>query len=286
MDMTFDKNNWSREVTLLRPTVLTEAIFENLTPPDPRKPWIPETLLPLFGGVSFEKLSGEQRLRYNHSYARQLVAEFIWLERFLIRAPLLRLLNSSNLDKDILLILCSFVADETNHIASFEILEEKAAAAESPPVFDSSRLFSPPILLRRLAALAARLPLHLTFWSDVIIPLEEKAIKIGQLYMRDESVDPSFREVFVSHARDEARHCRLDNLFSTWLHSIAGNRQARINKRLELIFQRAYYSNQWGLEGPIDELIQAFPEIADQREAMMAETTTLRTDAMAGAQNP
>lgn len=274
--MGFQREAWQREVTLLRPTVLTEALFEKIGLPDPSKHWAPESVLPLFGSDIYASLSDAQRLRYNHAYARQMAAEFVWLERYLIRPPLIRLLSTTCLEKDVMLVLCSFISDETSHIASFELLGRKAAEAETAPIVDAWTMFCPPLVVRQLAALAGRFPLTLKFWSDVIIPLEEKAIRIGQVYMRDECVDAIFKEAFINHARDEARHCRLDNLFSQWLHSIGNRGTLWLNKRLAPTFERMYYSNSWGLNGPIDEMVQAFPELASQRENLLAQTISMR----------
>lgn len=274
--MTYHREAWQKEVTLLRPTVLTEALFEKLGLPNPTKNWVPESVLPLFRSEIYASLSEAQRLRYNHAYARQLAYEFVWLERYLIRPPLVHLLSEKRLEKEVMLILCSFISDETSHIASFELLGKMAAEVTTEPFFDASEMFSPPLVVRQLARLGARFPLTLKFWSDVIIPLEEKAIKIGQIYMRDETVDQVFKEAFINHARDEARHCRLDNLFSDWLQPAGNRSKIWVNKKLAQTFKRIYYANSWGITGPIDEMIKAFPETANQREILLAQTKATR----------
>lgn len=273
--MTLYRDEWRREASLLRPAALTRKIFSNAPGPDPNRPWIPDTLLPLYGGESFAGLTAAQRLRYNHIYARQLLAEFVWLESKLICPPLLRLLNASRDDEDISSILRSFISDETNHMECFSILAKLAEEAEPPPVAMS--LYRPPISVRAMAAMAARFPSRLSYWSSMIEPLERMAIKIGQTYMRDETVDPLFAKLFVTHARDEARHCRLDRLFGSWLRSKTSNSWNKFSDRYAATFLVAYYSGEWGLDRPLIELARVFPETAGEADRLIAETKALRS---------
>ena len=92
--MNYEHESWAREASLLRPTALTKTMFIGAPAPDRSRPWVPESWLPLYGGKSLATLSDAQRLRYNHIYARQLLAQVIWVERYLIRASLRRLLGT------------------------------------------------------------------------------------------------------------------------------------------------------------------------------------------------
>ena len=271
--MGLEQTDWGREASLLRPAKLTVALFAAAPPLDLARPWIPEHLLPLHGGRCFGSLTAPQRLRYNHAYARQLVSEFLWLERILIVAPLERLLRTRKLEPDKVSVLRSFIADETHHIAAFSRLEELAAAADQPA---SKSALRPPRAVRAMAAMAARYPVYLSFWAPVIESFEQYSLKVGQSFHRDESVDPLFREVFVTHARDEARHCRLDSLLGTWLRTEAGSMWNAVNARLLPMFDSAYRSVEWGLDGPIRDLARSHPETADRFPALLAEAKALR----------
>ena len=58
--------------------------------PEPDLPWIPENLAPLWGSTVFDALTLDQRLRYNHYYALEMVEQFVWIENHLILKPLSR----------------------------------------------------------------------------------------------------------------------------------------------------------------------------------------------------
>lgn len=266
------REDWSRERSLLRPAKLTPALVDAAPAPDISRPWVPESLLPLYGSRSFEALSDAERLRYNHAYARQLLEEFVWLERYLILAPLVRLSGGSGLDSDISLVLLSFMSDERNHIASFSRLRERAIEVEGSKA--STALFNPPRSVRTLAALAARFPVAFAFWTSVIQEFEEYAVKVGQTYKRDRTVDPLFQDAFVSHAQDEARHCRLDGLLTAWLRP--GGPMNSFHEQVADVFQSRYRSVSWGLDGPIRELADVHPEVADKVNGMIAEAEAIR----------
>ncbi len=266
------REDWSRERSLLRPAKLTPALVEAAPALDLSRPWVPESLLPLYGTRSLAALSDAQRLRYNQAYARQLLEEFIWLERYLILAPVARLSQGSGLDPDVALVLRSFMSDESNHIASFSKLRELAIKASGPKV--STSLFNPPRSVRALARLAARFPFKFAFWTTVIQDLEDYAVKVGQTYKRDRTVDTAFQDVFVAHAQDEARHCRFDRLLTAWLRP--GGPMNSFHERVADVFQSRYRSIGWGLDGPIRELAEVHPDVAGKVNDMIADAEAIR----------
>ncbi|MDX2224440.1 MAG: diiron oxygenase [Rhodospirillaceae bacterium] len=257
---------WAREAALLRPTVLTPALLDGLAP-DRERRWVPEALLPLHGGPLYNDLTADQRRFYNQAYARQLLAEFIWVERTLIVAPVRRLALAG----DAAIVRDSFVVDETHHIASFARLAASAADGRGP-----ARPFSPPWPLRALARLAAAAPVGLHFWTAVVAAFERYAVDIGQRFNTDVEVDPAFRAVFVAHARDEARHCRLDDLLAAHLGAAAGPALTTVNGALARRYLARYFSVAWGLDGPIDALVAADPTLAARRAALVAESQSMR----------
>jgi hypothetical protein len=272
--MGFERTDWAREVALLRPAKLTVALFANAPTLDVARPWIPDRLLPLHGGEGFERLTAAQRLFYNHAYARQLLAEFMWSEQFLIIEPLKQLCRTRKLAPEILSVLQSFVSDELHHVESFSHLENLVVAAEE---LSLNPAFRPPPLLRALAGLARRYPKRVTFWAPVIEGFEQQTIRICQEYHRDNTVDPLFREVMITHARDEARHCRFDTLIAHWLQSEAGAAWNAFNQRLVSAFLASYRSVDWGFDGPLRELARHHPETADKVPSLLAEAKALRS---------
>ena len=266
------REDWSRERSLLRPAKLTSALVEAAPAPDLSRPWVPESLLPLYGTRSLAALSDAQRLRYNQAYGRQLLEEFIWLERYLILAPVARLAQGRGLDPDISLVLRSFMSDESHHIASFSKLRELAIRAGGSK--RSPWLFNPPRSVRAMAGLAARFPLRFAFWTTVIQDFEDYAVKVGQTYKRDRTVDTAFQEVFVAHAQDEARHCRYDRLLTAWLRP--GGPMNSFHERLANLFQARYRSVSWGFDGPVRELAEIHPEVAGKVNNMIADAEAVR----------
>lgn len=272
MGVAVKREDWSRERALLRPAKLTSALVEAAPAPDLSRPWVPESLLPLYGTRSLAALSDAQRLSYNQAYARQLAEEFVWLERYLILAPVAKLAQSPGLDPDVSLVLRSFTSDESHHVASFSKLRELAIKAGGRK--DSTSLFNPPRSVRAMARLAARFPLRFAFWTTVIQDLEDYAVKVGQTYKRDRTVDPAFQEAFVAHAQDEARHCRYDRLLTAWLRP--GGPMNSFHERMANIFQARYRSVGWGLDGPIRELADIHPELAGKVNDMIADAEAVR----------
>ncbi len=270
--MGFERTDWAREAALLRPAKLTTAVFTDAPPLDVTRPWVPDRLLPLYGGEGFERLTAPQRLCYNHAYARQILAEFIWAERFVIVAPLERICRSRSLDADQSAVLQSFMSDERHHLESFSRMSELTAAADPPAV---PVVLKPPYVIGAMLAMAARFPVQLSFWVSATEAFEQYTIKLGKSFNRDESVDRLFREVFVAHARDEARHCRLDTLIGGWLRSESARWQA-VNTRLLSAFDASYRSVDWGLDGPLHELARRHPETADKIPSLLAEAKALR----------
>jgi P-aminobenzoate N-oxygenase AurF len=266
------REDWSRERFLLRPAKLTSALVDTGSNPDVSRPWVPEILLPLYGAPSFAALSNGQRLCYNQAYARQLVEEFIWLERYMILAPVQRLSTRSGVDSDVSFVLSSFASDERNHVAGFSRLRELAIRVSNPAT--SRPLFNPPRLVRALARLASQFPTAFAFWTTVIQAFEEYAVKIGQTYKRDRNVDRLFKDVFVAHAQDEARHCRYDDLLTDWLRPSGAT--SSFHTRVADLFQSRYRSLGWGIDGPIRELVQVHPDLAGNVHVMIAEAKATR----------
>lgn len=104
-----------------------------------------------------------------------------------------------------------FLADEARHADGWDRLNRVAEpcyygdAAPRP-------IAPPPRLLPRLVAFFAARPrlFPCVFWW--MLALEEHSLHISRCCSGcpEESLDPTFREAYREHARDEARHVRLD----------------------------------------------------------------------------
>lgn len=267
---------WEKEARRLSPTSLAESAVDWSRPPDLAQRWIPDKLLPLHGSAAFANLSAPQQLTYNQAYARQLLEEFIWIESRLIIAPLRRIGRSHGLGPDAQTVIDSFLEDERNHIACFTRLHDAASRAAGTTAQET--FFHPPLGVRAIAAAAGHLPRTATFWPDAVATFEDYALSIGKHYNEDPALDGMFRAVFVAHARDEARHCRFDHLLRAWLMPEERVVRNKINLRVGGIFRAAYYATGWGLSGPIQALVDAFPELAAQKSNLLAAARAARTD--------
>jgi len=158
-------------------------------------------------------------------------------------------------------VIESFLTDERHHIACFSRLRESVW---------EHKMFAPPRDVEALAGFAGRWPRKVTFWTDVIATFEEYALDIAKQYNEDSALDPLFREAFVAHARDEARHCRFDKLLQAWLPPNG------LNMKMGAFFSRAYYATDWGLDGPVKELVRRFPDLTEQERALCAEARIAR----------
>ncbi|MCB2107320.1 MAG: diiron oxygenase [Rhodobacteraceae bacterium] len=271
---------WARAAALVRPTVLTPALVADAGLPDPMRAWCPDSLLPLHDTAQWQSLTAPQRLTYNHAYACQLLAEFIWIEQRLILAPLDWLCDRQVIEQEGAGdALRSFTADEHRHIESFSAILAAARNVDLRAAF-AADAFAPPFSVRAGAALARFQPVTFAFWTRIVAAFETYAVDIGQRYNADANTDSVFRSVFVAHARDEARHCRFDDLLADTLRAAAASFWQPVNRALASLFRAAYLNVAWGLDGPIEAVIREHPEIAGRRqELLQAARARRRADA-------
>lgn len=238
--------------------------------PDPERLWIPESLAPLAGTAAYQRLTDDQRRRYNHYYALQMAEEFIWLERYMIIGPLCGLLRGAMPAPSMRTIIESFITDERSHTACLGRL----VRAARPDLYRTRTFcfFAPPRVIRVFAALAKRMPRFLSAWTLLVGALEEQTITISRTYKASGGgVDPVFATVYTLHAQDESRHCRQDALIADWLVADQDGAARRLNAGvLEHLFG-AYCDVGWGYDKPILRLVEDFPDLrADFRSLLDA----------------
>lgn len=258
-----------REVTLLRPTRLTPGSVRWGGGPDHASLWIPEDLVPLWDTAEYAALAADQRRRYNQYYALQKTEQFVWFERFLLLEPLEALLKSGDsISPALRTLLESFVADERQHNASLVHL----LRLSRPDLYARGDFFffTPPAAFRLIARIMALLPRLLSSWMLFVGTLEEQTITISQKYReKAETVDPLFAEVYMLHAQDEARHCKLDTILAECFVARQTGWRKRVNAfALGLAFQN-YFGTDWGYEAPIERLVVDFPELTAQESMLV-----------------
>ncbi|HLF58642.1 MAG TPA: diiron oxygenase [Alphaproteobacteria bacterium] len=257
-----------REVSLLRPTRLTPDQVTWGAGPSPDKFWVPENMVPLWGSPEYESLSDAQRLRYNQYYALQKSEYFIWLERYLVMAPLAKILAGGVPHGSLVKLLESFIADEEGHNASLQHLIVTAR-----PDLYKNRVFyfvAPSPKFRLVTAAINLAPRTLSGWVLFAGAIEENTILTSQCYRQaGDKVDRLFAEVYMLHAQDEARHCKFDALLAEWLIADQTGWRKHVNaKVLELIFI-TYFDPSWGFDRPIQQLAADFPELRGRELAMI-----------------
>lgn len=269
-----------RLLTLLRPTRLTPEAVAWGAGPDPQAYWIPAEMVPLWDTPEYAALDDGQRRRYNQYYALQMAEQFVWTERQLIVRPLERLLRGSIPSPSLRRLLESFVADEHAHVASIRRL----LAAARPDLYQRRdfHLFLPPAGFRLVTGSMITLPRLLSSWALFICVLEEFTIAMAQLYRKaGGEVDPLFARVYLLHAQDEARHCRIDSLLCEWLIGEQGPMRRRLNAWMLGKAFRSYLDPGWGLDKPLQYLVADFPALRDRQAALLAGTAAARRPAFA-----
>lgn len=265
-----------REASDLKPTRLTLDTVSWGDGPDAGKFWIPEDLAPLWSTPAYDDLTPQQRLRYNHYFALQMAEEFIWLERYLIIAALTNLVRGEVPTPSLRTLLESFVTDEQHHNASLYRLLELAR----PDIYENSPFyfFVPPRNVSFLIGVMARLPRLLSAWGLFAGTLEEQTILISRRY-RDgnEDIDPVFASVYILHAQDEARHCKLDSMIADWLMTGQHGWAEQVNAKVLGIAFQAYYSVDWGYDRPIRRLVADFPDLRDREAGMIRQAMSARS---------
>ena len=265
---------WQKEQSRLRPTVLTLDAVQWAGGPSRDLFLVPEDLTSLWGTDGYNRLSKPQQIAYNQFYAQQLAEEFRWIETQLICAPLICLCEKHRDPDSVSEVLSSFVDDEMHHVSCFDHLATLAAQTNG----HQTPFFQPPKLVRYFARAAAAAPGVLPFWIAVIEAFETYALTIGQRYRDAKDIDSLFRSVFMMHSRDEARHCQYDVLLRNWLVVEQAGWLKQLNGYLSQRFSKRYYAIDWGLDGPINALVSAVPELADQFDMLMQDAQSARSD--------
>ncbi len=262
------------EVARLKAPRLNPAAIADGEYPDPALPWIPETLVPLWGTPSYAGLSDDQRLRYNHYYALQMVEQFIWIENVLALRPL-RMLLADTREPGIMRIIQSFVADEVDHSAALW----KLASRARPELYRRPQhiLFRPPAKVRVLAFLMGRFPTVLSGWTLFLNVLEEHTLVLNREYKQaGDSVDPLFARIHFLHARDEARHCNLDSLLVALLVKEQAGWRRRFNAWALECLMSFYYDVDWGWKQSLKHLVKDFPELRGRFSELLTEASLAR----------
>lgn len=252
----------------LKPPRCVPAALAGSARPDPRLLWMPEQLAPLYGTPSYGRLSPGERRTYNQYCAMHMAEQFIWLERFFILAPIVKLLERGRIPDRYLAILRSLVADEENHNTVFwNLLELARPDLYAKPGFRSFRV---PARVAWAARLAEQCPRLLSSWVLLANYFEERSILVYREYDRAGSeVDGVFARVHALHAQDEARHCNLERLTAEWLLEGQGKAASQLNAWFLADTLRTYHDPSWGFDTAVRALVRDHPALEGSLPAFL-----------------
>lgn len=183
--------------------------------------WLPDRVTPLGFLPSYVLLDATEQRRCNQLHALGVCEQFIWLERYVVMAPVLATLRRSGLPQTLREALWHFVEEEDKHIAMFWRLLEKSEPGWYPP--HRPRLFNVSPLQQSIVSFFAIFPTLLLAWIWLAIFVEERTIFLSREYARSRrssphAVDELHTRIHELHMVDEARHYQLDQHLLTWLY--------------------------------------------------------------------
>jgi hypothetical protein len=184
---------------------------------DSGKPFIPESLTPLFHTPSYRDLTAEQRLRYNQLHALYFNEQIMFFETALGRPLLTALLREPWPDR-LAEGLRQFRDEEQQHTEMFRRLNQRCA----PQLYtgrDTCFVQVPAVWTAALRWTVDR-PLAFPLYLWLMLLQEERSLFYSRCHLHEAAtVEPSFAAAHRLHLADEARHVRWDEelLDALWL---------------------------------------------------------------------
>ncbi len=245
-------------------------------PIDFSRPFFHERATQLYHTPWYETLTPAQRLRYNQLFGVRSNEQFMMFEHGFTGRVIARLAAHPTLRPHPVLRRCLhlMLREEARHQAMFRDLNRAClpqAYAHGDVYF--TRLGA----LEQLALrVLERLPHQLMSLVWLILILEEHSIRVSLDMIRrpvTESLgplEPNIVRAHTVHLRDEARHVHIDANLIDLLAEHGGALKRRVNAALlGRLLREILTPKRSGLR-VIRYLVQEFPDLAPQREAMLA----------------
>jgi hypothetical protein len=249
-------------------------------PVDRSRRFVCETLTPLYYAPIYRELTGAQRLRYNQITGLcfgELIAFFE--ESFAASVLAALALARQDPDDDLAACLDGFVAEERRHVAYWRRLNRLA----EPSWYarrDECVIRLPAAARRALGFLTSRpRTFPAVFW--VMLALEERSLDISRrcLRMEPDAAEPSFREAYRHHLRDEARHVQLDRHLIERYYAPLPRRRREWNARLlALLIGRFFLPPTRSAARVVGLLAREFPEIEPRRREITQQLRSVGRD--------
>jgi hypothetical protein len=227
---------------------------------DGTRPFVPESLTPLFHAPVYHRLTPAQRLRYNQLHGLYVNEQILFFEEALaeqVLGALLRLELPAGLDRS----LRRFREDERAHSVMFRELNRACA----PDLYARGHFHFVKVPAGGWRALGAigRRPTWFPMLIWLMLMLEERALHYGREILRDSALDSRFAATHGRHLRDEARHVRWDQEVLDWLWPLTARPLRRINAMLFAWLVGEFFSlPRRGAVAVIRELAVDCPELA------------------------
>lgn len=243
---------------------------------DRTRPFICDTLTPLYYTPTWAELETHERLTYNQlngMYWNELIAAF---EKEMALAVLNAAGRRGGVPASIRERLRGFANDEIEHARAFARLNQLSDPRRYANG-ERSLLRLPPGAGLLVPLLAASSAVSALVWLMLLI--EERSIAVTEIAACNPDLDPAYASVYAAHAEDERRHVAVDVELLALLHERRG---ATVRSLTATVFRSLV---QGFLIGPgpaamriVDALIDSHPRLAPLRPRLRRELRALASD--------
>ena len=237
---------------------------------DLSKPFLPESLTPLFFTSIYKELSEWEKIRYNQLQGLYFNEQFMFFEGILPQRIASALLkhpqyheHKAGLDE--------LAKDEASHYKLFKHLNK----ACEPELYKDNDFFfikPPPIIVsiwKHFGNNPIRFPLIL--W--LILVQEEKAVYYGKCFARDkDKLEPKFCKIHLKHLEDEGSHCDHGSIITNAVWSRKSKLARKVNAFLfQWVLKEFFTAPKRSGMTVIDHWLTEFPEHQSLRSAIKKE---------------
>jgi len=238
------------------------------------KPFIPESLTPLFFTSLYGEVSKEVRLRYNQLHACYCNEQIMFFETRLAPA-VLNAMHTSEISPVLKTKLERFLNEERLHTEMFRRLN----AHLEPKLYSTNDFYfiDPPKPILFLFESAAAKVEWFPLWIWLMLLQEEKAIHFAQQILQEKKLlESCFVETHKAHLADEIDHVKWDEemIEAAWTRRKPWIR--KLNARLlELLLKEFFMSPKRSNLRVLECLIEEFPELERHRRRSANELKSL-----------
>jgi hypothetical protein len=243
-------------------------------PFDFSKQFIPERLTPLFHTPVYQRLSNQERLRYNQLHASYFIEQTIFFESAMAQ-HILRSVGAQILPSGLSDGIWKFIAEEMEHSEMFRQLNRKCM----PVIYANGDFYFvsvgwlPSACLRQWVSHAQWFP----FFLWILLIQEERASFYAKEYLKSANdLEPNFVAAQRRHLADEVGHTQWDEELLDWIWPRTGSHWRRVNARLFSWMTAEYFTvpKRSGLR-VVTELVKEFPALQPKWPEMRTQVLQL-----------